>query len=93
MKNVFKYSLEEGVQVIHLPAGAEPLSVAYQRSPGGYELKMWAVSNVAVSHTQQFTFYVVGTGDAVLLPDTAVFLGTVLSESSYFVHHVWYAAK
>jgi len=86
-QTIWKYPLQlTDVQLIEMPVGADILSVANQHN----ELCLWArVNPLADVAKRNRMIAIVGTGKPAPDPDSAEFIGTVLTHGGDLVWHVF----
>lgn len=92
-RRIFRYRLAiTGAPGLHMPAGAEVLSVGPPRD-GSDRLDMWAVIDVRVGGFEEYReFRVVGTGHP-MPDDCGRFIGTVATHGGALIWHVFEAAS
>jgi len=83
-----KYALQvTDAQMVHMPIGAEILSVQFQKTNGMEQLQLWALINPDVYQMELRTISIVGTGNYCDRPGK--FIGMVQEAGGALVWHVF----
>lgn len=80
---IYKYTLAPSFVTLELPAGAKPLSVAFQ----GHDLQLWALVDVDAKCTELRLFCTYGTGWPIQhQADELSFIGTSRTSDGLVFH-------